>query len=120
MSATLETFLIIFIVVTIVVFILIAVYLVKLLMETTKLVNNINEISDIVKKDMGSVMSEIKVSLNGINSFVGATNKKVTALKAVALRLLGAGSVAMIGAKNFTGSFWKGLSTGLNIFRKKQ
>lgn len=119
MSVTLETFLIIFIVVTIVLFTLLSVYLIKLLIETINLVHNINDISTIVKDDMGSVMSELKVSLNGINAFVGATNKKVTDLKAIALRLLGAGSVAMIGAKNFTGSFWKGLSAGLGFFKKK-
>jgi len=119
MSVTLETFLIIFIVVTIILFILISVYLIKLLIETISLVRNINDISAVVKSDVGPIMSELKVSLNGINSFVGATNKKVTDLKGIALRLLGAGSVAMIGAKKFTGSFWKGLSAGFNFFRKK-
>ena len=119
MSVTLETFIIIFIVVTIVLFILISVYLVKLLMETITLVHNINDISSAVKNDMGPIISEIKVSLNGINSFVGATNKKVTDLKGIAVKLLGAGSMAMIGAKNFKNSFVKGLKTGFNLFRKK-
>lgn len=119
MSVTLEVFLIIFIVVTIILFVLISVYLIKLLIELLKLVNNINDITAVVKNDMGSVMSELKVSLNGINSFVEATNKKVTDLKSIVAKLLGAGSVAMIGAKNVTGSFWKGLNAGLNIFRKK-
>lgn len=119
MSVTLETFLIIFIVVTIILFILISVYLIKLLIETINLVHNINSISTIVKNDLGSVMSELKVSLNGINTFVGATNKKVTDLKGIVLRLLGAGSVAVAGAKNFTGSFLKGLNAGLKIFRTK-
>ena len=61
MSVTLETFIIIFIVVTIVLFILISVYLVKLLMETITLVHNINDISSTVKNDMGPVISELKV-----------------------------------------------------------
>ena len=119
MSVTLETFLIILIIVTIVLLVLISVYLIKLLIELTKLAGNINDISSVVKSDIGTVISEFIVSLNSINSFIGTANKNVSDIKSFVLKLLGAGSVAFTGAKNLTGSFWKGLSTGLKFFRKK-
>ena len=47
-------------------FVLLSVYVIKLLIETINLVHNINDISTIVKNDMGSVMSELKISLKKI------------------------------------------------------
>ena len=119
MSVTLETFLIILTVVTIILFILISVYLIKLLIELTKLASNMNDITSVIKSDIGAVISELMVSLNGVNSFIGTANKNVSDIKSFVLRLLGAGSIAFAGAKNLTGNFWKGLNTGLKLFRKK-
>ena len=119
MSDTLEVCLIILVIVTIILLIVVSVYLVRLLIEVSKLVSNMNDVSLVLKNDMSSIMSELKVSINGINAFVSATNKKVIDLKNIVSRLFGAGSVAVIGAKNLTGGFLKGLSAGFNVFRKK-
>jgi len=119
MSLTLEICLIILVIVTIVVLILVSVYLIKLLMELVKLADNMNDIASVVKSDIGTVISELTVSLNGINTFIGNAKNNVSDIKSVVLRLLGAGSLAFTGAKNLTGSFLKGLNTGLNLFKKK-
>lgn len=118
MSVTLEIYLTVFITVTVVLLIICGVFLIKLLIELSKLANSLNDIATVIKSDLEPTIKELQVTLKSINSIVQEADKKVSYFSGIATKLLGAGSLALTSVKGFTGSFWKGLSAGMNIFKK--
>ena len=80
--------------------------------------NNLNDVTTILKSDLEPTVKELQVTLRSINSIVQEANKKVSDFGGIASKLLGAGVVAVNSIKGVTGSFWKGVSTGLNLFKK--
>ncbi len=119
MSQTLEIYLCIFITVTVVLLIIVSVFLIKLLIDITKLANNLNDIATVIKSDIEPTVKEMKTALQSINSLIQVTDKNMTNFRSITTKILGAGSAAISGIRGLTGSFWKGLSTGINIFGKR-
>ena len=118
MSSALELYLIAFISVTIVLFIILSVFIIKLLLEISKLTNNMNDITTVIKSDLEPTVKELQITLKSINSIVKQADKNVSDLKGVASKVLGAGALALNSLKGVTGSFWKGMSAGLKLFKK--
>lgn len=119
MSQSLEIYLSIFIIVTIVLLIVVSVFLVKLIIDLSRLTNNLNDISTVIKSDIEPTIKEMKSTFQSLNSIIKVTDRNVSAFRGVASKLLGVGSAALSGIKGVTGSFWKGVSAGINIFGKK-
>lgn len=118
MSQTLEIYLCIFITVAAVLLIIVSVFFVKLIIELSRLTNNLNDISTVIKSDIEPTIKEIKTTLQSLNSIIQVTDKNMSNFKSITSKVLGAGSIAFSGIKGFTGSFWKGLKTGMSIFGK--
>ena len=51
-------------------------------------------------------------------ALVKEADKKVSDFKGIFSKVLGAGSLALGSLKGLTGGFWKGVSTGMSIFKK--
>ncbi|MDD3237945.1 MAG: DUF948 domain-containing protein [Candidatus Gastranaerophilales bacterium] len=119
MSTTLEVSIIFLIFTTIVLGIIIGVFLIKLLMDLSKLTTNLDETTTIVKQEIEPTLQEIKDTLNNINSIAKSADKQVDVIKKVFTGVLGASGVAFCGLKNISGGFFKGLSTALKLFKKK-
>ncbi|MCR5260931.1 MAG: hypothetical protein K6C94_03760 [Candidatus Gastranaerophilales bacterium] len=118
MGSALELYLIAFISVTIVLLIILAAFLIKLLLEVSKLVNNLSDITTVIKSDLEPTVKELQITLKSINSIVKQADQKVSDIKGVAAKVLGAGALAVNSLKGLTGSFWKGMSAGLKLFKK--
>ena len=118
MSQTLEIYFSVFLSVSAVLLIIIGVFFIKLIMELSNLTNNLNDITTIVKSDLEPTIKELQVTLKSVNSIVKEADKNVSALRGVATKVLGAGSMAITGIKGLTGSFWKGMAAGMKMFRK--
>lgn len=118
MSPNLETYLIIFISVCIVFLIIIGVFAIKLILEVTKFVGNLNDISTVLKSDLEPTVKELQITLKSLNSIVKQTDKSVSDFSGIATKVLGAGAVAFTGLKGITGGFWKGLSAGWKLFKR--
>lgn len=118
MSMSLEIYLTVFITVAIVLLIICGVFLIKLMVELSRLTNSLNDIATVVKSDLEPTIKEVKLTLKSINSIVQEADKKVSDFSGIATKLLGATSVALTSVKGLTGSFWKGLSAGMNLFKK--
>lgn len=119
MDQTLEIYICIFITVTVVLLIIVSVFFVKLIIELSRLTNNLNDITTVIKSDIEPTIKEMKTTLQSINSIIRVTDKNVSNFGSLASKVLGAGSVAISGIKGLTGSFWKGLSAGMNMFHKR-
>ena len=118
MSPTLEIYISIFISVSVVLLIITAVFVIKLLVEVSKLTSNITDITTILKNDLEPTVKELQITLKSVNSIVKQADKNVSDISGIATKVLGAGAVAFNGLKNITGSFWKGVTAGFKLFKK--
>ena len=115
MSATLEIALLFLIVAVIIVL----GFLVKLLIDSIKLVKNLNETTTIVKNEIEPTLKELNKTLENLNSFAKDADIQFTKARKLLTSLLGFGSVALGGVKNITGGFLKGLIAGIKFFTQK-
>ena len=108
----------VFLTVTTVLLIIIGVFLVRFLIELTKLTSNINDITTVVKADIEPTMSEIKTALTNINGVLKSTEKNVSSVRNLGVKTLGIFALALGGVKDIAGGFKKGLQFGMNLFKK--
>jgi hypothetical protein len=88
------------------------------MLEMSKLTNNLNDITTVIKSDIEPTMKELQTTLKSLNSIVQEADRKVSDFRGLTTKILGAGSLALSSVKGLTGSFWKGLSAGMNLFKK--
>ena len=119
MSTTLEVSLMFLIFTTIILGVVITVFLVKFIIDLSKLTTNLDEVTTVVKQEIEPTLKELKETLNNINSIAKSADKQMDFVKKALSAALGAGGIAFCGIKNISGGFFKGLSAGLKLFRKK-
>lgn len=119
MTTTLEVSLIFLIFATIILGTIITVFLVKFLMDLSKLTTNVDEVTTVVKQEIEPTLKELKETLNNINSIAKSADKQVDFIKKTLSAAIGAGGIALCGIKNVSGGFFKGLSTAFKLFKKK-
>ena len=95
MSQTLEIYLSIFLSVSAVLLIIISVFFIKLIMELSKLTNNLNDITTVIKSDIEPTVKELQTTLKSINSIVKEADKNVSAIKGIATKLEKCGMFTM-------------------------
>lgn len=115
MSATLEVAIIFLILTLIVVF----GFLLKLIIDSIKLVENLNETTTIIKKEIEPTLKEVSKTLENINSLTEEANRKLVSVRKLLSGLLGLSSITLGGFKNITGGFFKGVVEGIKFFTKK-
>ena len=115
MSPTLEIALLFLIVAVIIVL----GFLIKLIIDSIKLVQNLDETTTIVKNEIEPTLKELNKTLENLNSLTDGTSNRINQIRKILAGLLGVGSFALGGAKNITGGFFKGVMEGIKFFTKK-
>lgn len=98
-------------------------FLVKLLVDLSKLTKNIDETTTIVKSEIEPTLKEFNNALKSINSIAQNADKQVDSLSKLFENVLGASSIAFSKAKQLSGGLIKGLVQGIvsiiKMFLKK-
>lgn len=105
--------------VTVTLLVILAGFIIKLFIDTDKLINNVNEVTIIVKNGVEPTLKELKETLENVNSIAKQADKQVDAIKKVFSVALGTGGLAFCGLKNISGGFLKGIMSGFKLFRRK-
>lgn len=119
MTTALEISLIFLIFSTIIIGVIVSVFLIKLLIDLSKLTVNLDETTTLVKREIEPTLKEIKQALNNINSIAQSADKQFNVAKKVLSGVLGASGIALGGLKTISGGFLKGILAGLKLFKKK-
>lgn len=98
-------------------------FLVKLLIDLSKLTKNIDETTSIVKSEIEPTMEELNNALKSISSIAKNADKQVDSLSKIFESVLGLSATVFTKAKDFSGGLFKGLVKGLvsaiKLFIKK-
>lgn len=98
-------------------------FLVKLLVDLSKLTKNIDDTTTIVKSEIEPTLKEFNNALKSINSIAQNADKQVDSLSKLFENVLGASSIAFTKAKQLSGGLIKGLVQGIvsviKMFLKK-
>lgn len=119
MSTALGVSLILLIFVVIASIIALTIYLVKFLIELSLLTRNLNDTTDIVKKDLEPIMGELSTTLKHVNSLAQNADTQLSTVKKVITTVLGGLSLFAGRFKFLSGSFMKGFLAAFNLFKRK-
>lgn len=99
--------------------VVILVYGIKLLIATTSLVKNLNEVTLVVKKDLEPLIMELTETLTNLNTFADNTDRQINKVKKVVEKIALVSGLFMGKFKFLSSGFLKGVQTGFNVFFKK-
>ena len=88
-------------------------FLVKLLIDLSKLTKNLDDTTTMVKTEIEPTLKELGGVLKSINSIAQNADKKVDSIAKLVENILGTGFSAFNKAKEISGGFIKGLTKGL-------
>ena len=114
MSSTLEIFLCI----SAISFVVLAGFLIKLAIDTQKLINNTNEIAQSVQKEIEPTLKELKEAAKSINSIAANADEQLQNTKERIASFIGATSCLSGKLKSFAKGILKGVAFGLGLFKK--
>lgn len=102
--------------VTSIVIVIVAGFLVKLLIDLSKLSKNLNETSVMLNTELKPTLKELNETLHTINELVKSTDKGVDNVKNVVEKVLGKTKLL---SESIFGGFLKGFVSMLGLFSKK-
>lgn len=105
--------------VTSVLVVVMGIFLVKLLIELSALVKNLDDTTTIVKREIEPTMKEVQTALININSIANSADQQFDSVKKLLSGVLGASTLAISQFKNLSGGFFKGIFAGIKFFTKK-
>ena len=88
-------------------------FLIKLLVDLSKLTRNIDETTSIVKEEIEPTLEEFNKALKSINSIAQNADKQVDSLSKIFENIFGASTLAFAKAKKLSGGLLKGVVQGL-------
>lgn len=88
-------------------------FLIKLLVDMSKLTKNLDETTSIVKEEIEPTLQEFNKALKSINSIAQNADKQVDSLSKLFENVLGASALMFTKAKKLSGGLVKGLVQGL-------
>ena len=94
-------------------------FLLKLIIDSIKLVQNLDETTTIVKKEVEPTLKELSKTLENVNSLAQGSDRQIIQVRKVLSSILGIGSMALGGFKNVAGGFFKGIIEGIKFFSQK-
>ena len=103
---------------TIICLIVLTVFVVKLIISVTKLTDNANVIATSVQKEIEPTLQELKEAAKSINSIANSADAKFQNSKASLASIIGLGACLSGKLKSFSQGIMKGVSFGLNLFKK--
>ena len=104
--------------VSVVCVIVLTVFICKLILSITKLTNNANVIATSVQKEIEPTLKELKEAAKSINSIANSADEKFHNTKIGIASVLNAGAAVGGKIKTFSQGILKGISFGLNLFKK--
>ena len=93
-------------------------FLIKLLIDLSKLSKNLNNSATLITNDIRPVIKEIDQTVKGINSITQNANQKVDSISKIIEDMIGAGSNMIVKAKSFSGNFVKVLTQSIVVVAK--
>ena len=94
-------------------------FLLKLIIDSIKLVQNLDETTTIVKNEIEPTIKELNKTLENLNSLTEGADRQIVLVRKLLSSILGIGSFALGGMKNITGGFFKGVMEGIKFFTQK-
>jgi len=98
-------------------------FLVKLLLDLSKLTKNVDETTTIVKSELTPTFEEFNKALKSLSSIAQNADKQVDSLSNLLENIMGAGALAFSKARKLSGGIVKnvvkGLVTVVKMFLKK-
>ena len=88
-------------------------FLIKLLVDLSKLTKNIDETTSIVKSDIEPTLQELNNALKSVNSIAQNADKQVGSLGKLIESTMGIGALAFTRARKLSGGLVKGFTQGL-------
>lgn len=88
-------------------------FFVKLLFDLSKLTNNINDTTSIVKAEIEPTLQEFNNALKSINSIAKNADKQVDSLSKLFENILGLSASLFTKARNLSGGLLKGFVKGM-------
>lgn len=88
-------------------------FLIKLLVDLSKLTKNLDETTSIVKEEIEPTLDEFNKALKSINSIAQNADKQVDSISKLFENILGASALMFTKAKKLSGGVVKGLVQGL-------
>ena len=119
MSTVLEIGILLLIFVAILFLIIVGIYLVRLIIDINKLVNNLNDTTYMVKKEIEPILSELNITLIKLNEIAKSAGTQLNSLRKIITTFLGVFGIFYGGMKKVSGGFFKGLMSGFKTFSKK-
>lgn len=104
--------------VSIVCIIVITGFLCKMIVSITKLTNNANIIATSVQQEIEPTLKELKEAAKSINSIANNADAKFQNTKAGLASVIGGAALLGGKLKDFSQGILKGISFGLNLFKK--
>ncbi|MFI3301404.1 MAG: DUF948 domain-containing protein [Candidatus Gastranaerophilales bacterium] len=98
-----------------VVIVVVAGFLIKLLVDLSKLVNNLNETSIVLNDELKPTLKELNETLSSINTIVKSTDKSVDNFKSAVEKTFGKTKVL---SETIIGGVLKGFTTAFKMFSK--
>ncbi|MBQ3311905.1 DUF948 domain-containing protein [bacterium] len=103
-------------------FVIVGGFLIKLIIDLSKLTQNVNETTTVVRNEIRPTMREINESLHTLNDFLKSTDKGIDKMKLAFEDAFGFGVNALSKVRVFSSSLakglYKGFTTMLKIFSK--
>ena len=109
----------ILVIVALVCLIVLIFFVVRLVISHTILANNANVIATSVQKEIEPTLKELKEAAKSINSIANSADAKFKDAKMGFASLVGAGACLSGKLKTFVQGISKGISFGINLFKKQ-
>jgi len=100
------------------IFVIVGCFLIKLLIDLSKLTKNVDETTTIIKTEIEPTFKEVNMALQKINSIAQSADKQVDSLSKVLENVFGASAFAFTKAKDISGGLVKGIVKGFAMFVK--
>ncbi len=104
--------------VSVVCLVVLTVFVCKLIMSIISLTNNANVIATSVQKEIEPTLKELKEAAKSINSIANSADEKFHNTKIGIASVINAGAAVGGRIKSFSQGILKGISFGLNLFKK--
>jgi len=105
-----------------VMFIIVGGFLIKLLVDMSKLAKNVDETTSVVRNELKPTLRELNESLHTLNDFMKTTDKGIDKVKGAMENAFGASAATFSKLKFISGSLvaglFKGFSTVMKMFKK--
>lgn len=97
-----------------------AVYLIRLIIDLSKLAKNLDETTTMVKQELEPTIDELKTTLKNLNLLASATDRQFDNARKIVGKVANIAGLVLGQFKHLSGGFTKGLIAGIELFSKKK